>query len=54
MTLNNLQNDKQFGYKKHHSTETMMLGILNDLFLGFDEGKLIIMMFLDLSAGLIR
>ena len=42
MISNNLQNDKQFGYKKNHSTETMMLGILNDLFLGFDEGKLII------------
>ena len=51
MISNNLQNDKQFGYKKNHSTETMMLGILNDLFLGFDEGKLIIMMFLDLSAA---
>ena len=37
MSANCLNNDEQFGYKKHHSTETMMLGIVNDILTGFDE-----------------
>ena len=51
MEVNNLFNDEFFGYKKHHSTETMMLGISDDILSGFDEGKCTVMLFLDLSAA---
>ena len=51
METNNLFNDKAFAYKKHHSTETMMLGVVNDVLKGFDEDKCTVMMFLDLSAA---
>ena len=51
MSANCLNNDEQFGYKEHHSTETMMLGIVNDILTGFDENKCTVMLFLDLSAA---
>ena len=51
MTVNALHNDDQFGYKKYHSTETMMLGVVNDILNGFDNGKATVMIFLDLSAA---
>ena len=47
MSLNGLHSNNQFGYKKYHSTETMMLGIVNDILWGFDENKCTIMLFLD-------
>ena len=50
MGVNNLFNDEFFGYKKHHSTETMMLGVTDDILSGFDENKCTVMLFLDLSA----
>ena len=50
METNKLLNDKQFGYKKYHSTETMMLGIVNEALKGFDEGKCTIVIFLDLPG----
>ena len=51
MTKNNLHNKKQFAYKEHHSTETMMAGVANDVLSGFDENKCTVMIFLDLSAA---
>ena len=51
MNTNNLQSDTQFAYKKHHSTETMILGLVNDVLLGFDDNKCTIVLFLDLSAA---
>ena len=51
MTVNGLHCDSQFGYKKYHSTETMMLGIMNDVLAGFDDNKCTIMLFLDHSAA---
>ena len=51
MNVNKLHNDNQFGYKKYHSTETMILGIVNDILNGFDAGKATITVFLDLSAA---
>ena len=51
MEINNLFNDKAFAYKKHHSTETMMLGVVSHILKGFDEDKCTVMMFLDLSAA---
>ena len=51
MAVNNLHNKKAFGYKTGHSTETMMLGVVNDVLTGFDEDKCTVMLFLDLSAA---
>ena len=51
MQCYNLHNKRAFEYKKHHSTETMMLGIVNDVLTGFDEDKATVMVFLDLSAA---
>ena len=51
MAKNNLHNKNQFAYKKHHSTETMMVGVADDVLAGFDENKCTVMVFLDLSAA---
>ena len=51
MTEHALHTREQFGYKKYHSTETMMLGIVNDILKGFDEQKATVVIFLDLSAA---
>ena len=37
MEVNNLLNSKAFAYKKHHGTEIMLLGIVNDALKGFDK-----------------
>ena len=49
--LNNLQCDSQHGYKKHHSTETLLLKVVNDILVGFDSNKGTILLLLDLSAA---
>ena len=51
MTLNCLHCESQYAYKKEHNTETMMLKIVDDVLLGFDENKGTILLFLDLSAA---
>ena len=51
MTENALHSDSAFGYKKFHSTETMMLGVMNDVLMGFDDNQCTVMLFLDLSAA---
>ena len=51
MTENRLHSGSQFAYKEHHSTETMMLGVANDILMGFDNDQCSIMIFLDLSAA---
>ena len=51
MDVNRLHIGNQFGYKLHHSTETMMLGLVNDVLLGFDDDQCTVMLFLDLSAA---
>ena len=51
MSLNNLHENSQFGYKQHHNTETMMLGITDEVLRGFDENLATIVIFLDLSAA---
>ena len=48
---NALQSHSQFGYKTHHSTETMMVGVVDDILKGFDNNQCTIMIFLDLSAA---
>ena len=51
MEENNLLCSSQHGYKKYHSTETLMLGVMNDLLIGFDSRKATVMILIDLSAA---
>ena len=51
MLHQNLDCDSNFGYKKFHSTETMMLGVVDEVLSGFDDNKCSIVLFLDLSAA---
>ena len=51
MLRHNLDCDSNFGYKKFHSTETMMLGVVDEVLSGFDDNKCSIVLFLDLSAA---
>ena len=41
----------QSAYKKHHSTETSLLYIQNDILNSIDQHKVVILVFLDLSAA---
>ena len=51
MTLNNLHENSQFAYKTHHNTETMMLGLTDEVLRGFDNNQATVIIFLDLSAA---
>ena len=51
MTDNNLHSDFQHGYKKGHSTETLLLKVVNDLLVTCDHQLPSIVMLLDLSAA---
>ena len=51
MSKNGLHEITQFGYKTHHSTETMMLGLTDEALRGFDNNMATIIIFLDLSAA---
>ena len=51
MTLNALHTPEEFGYKLNHNTETMMLGLTDEVLRGFDENQATIVIFLDLSAA---
>ena len=51
LTINNLHKDNQSGYKKFHSTETLLIRIVNDLLIASDKDKATVVMLLDLSAA---
>lgn len=51
LSSNNLLNPFQSAYRQHHSTETALLHILNDLLLATDSGKVSLLTLLDLSAA---
>ena len=51
MTDNNLHCNNQYGYKKEHSTECILLKIINDMLIACDEQKPTILLLLDLSAA---
>ena len=51
MADNELYSDHQYGYRKGHSTETLLLKVVNDLLLACDGHKPTILMLLDLSAA---
>ena len=46
-----LQSHRQFGYKTQHSKETMMVGLVDDVLMGFDKNQCTIMIFLDLGEA---
>ena len=46
-----LHEPSEFGYKQLHNTETMMIGLFDEVLQGFDENKATIIIFLDLSAA---
>ena len=51
LTENNLHIPWQSGYKKSHSTETLLIRIVNDLLIASNEEKATVVMMLDLSAA---
>ena len=51
MDENNLHSDAQYGYKMFHSTETLMLRLINDVLVGFEKNSGTIVLLLDLSAA---
>ena len=51
MTINNHHCPNQFGYKKHHSTETLLLQIVDDVLIGFEKHSSKILVLLDMSAA---
>ncbi|KAL5262659.1 hypothetical protein ACHWQZ_G008156 [Mnemiopsis leidyi] len=51
LSRNNLNCPEQSAYKKHHSTETLLIRIWNDLLVAADEKSATVVMMLDLSAA---
>ena len=51
LALNSLQNPKQYGYKRKHSCETLLVKMIDDILVGIDEGRGVILVIVDLSAA---
>ena len=51
MIRNGLVNDKNYAYSKNHSTEHLLLKVVNDLYLAFDQSQPTVVVLLDLSAA---
>ena len=51
LKLNNLDVPVQSAYKKHHSSETLLIRISNDLLIASDKNSATILILLDLSAA---
>ena len=51
MDVNNLHTPQQFGYKKGHSTEHVVLEIVDEVLVGFDRRTATLVTLLDLSAA---
>ena len=51
MTINGLHFDLHSAYKRHHSTESALLKVKNDILLNMDAQKLTLLVLLDLSAA---
>lgn len=49
--LNKLFPVKQSAYRRHHSTESAVLSVMNDVIRSIDEGKVVPLVLLDLSAA---
>jgi hypothetical protein len=51
LTLNSLHDERQSAYKKHHSTETLLTKVHNDIMLSMGKGEMTMLVLLDLSAA---
>ena len=51
MIRNRLSSDKNYGYKKGHSAELLLLKVVDDLFTSFDKNIPTVVILLDLSAA---
>jgi len=51
LTDHNLYEPLQSAYRPHHSTETALVKVLNDIRLGIDDGNVALLTLLDLSAA---
>ena len=51
MHHNNLYIPNQHGCKKNHSTETVLLKLINDICINFDKSNATVLLLLDLSAA---
>ena len=51
MTINGLHLELHSAYKKHHSTESALLKVKNDILLNMDAQKVSLLALLDLSAA---
>ena len=51
MHHNNLNIPNQHGYKKNHSTETVLLKLIKDICINFDKSNATVLLLLDLSAA---
>ena len=48
---NDLNESLQFAYKKHHSCETALLRVQNDILKSIDDKQCVVLLLLDLSAA---
>ena len=48
---NNLNNPAQYGYKKHHGCESLLLKLIDDILVAVDNRSGVIVLFIDLSAA---
>ena len=51
LVRNRLLSEKNYGYEKHHSTELLLLKVVNDLYQSFDKNIPSVLVLLDLSAA---
>ena len=51
MNANNLHTSEQCGYKKGHSTEHVILEIVDEVLIGFEKGTATLVVLLDVSAA---
>lgn len=51
MSINNLHSKYQHAYKKYHSTETLLVKLVNDVLVDFESNKSTILLLIDLSAA---
>ena len=51
LTQNNLISDRQFGYRKGHSTQTALIELVDDIKLGIENGYITILILFDLTKA---